>query len=141
LIGILKNIFFVTKKDGKNFIKEKDKMRTTILLLICTLLLIGSCYAEPVYTNEEICESVFIIEGGLKTLYPYGIRSVYCSGVEDCKQICLNTVQNNKVRYAEFGYKKYKTYLEYLSSRYCPITVPGCENWLPNLKFYLNKEK
>lgn len=116
-------------------------MRTTILLLIIYYLLIGSCYAEKIYTTEDIVDSIWLIEGGLKTNYPFGIRSITCQGYDECRQICWNTVEKNKVRYAEYGHKKYKTFTSFLSSRYCPISIPGCENWEKNLLFYLNKEK
>lgn len=90
------------------------------------------------YTKEEICSAIYIIEGGENTNYPYGIKSVSCNGKDDCKQVCFNTVVNNKRRYKEYGYKQFNTFLEFLGSRYCP-EGDLCNNWLPNLKYYLNK--
>lgn len=116
-------------------------MKKTIFSLIFLLLFINITKAEDYYSNEAIADAIFIIEGGYKTNYPFGIKSVYCKGYDDCRQICLNTISNNRVRYAEYGYRQYKTYLEFLASRYCPISENGCENWLPNLKFYLKKGK
>jgi hypothetical protein len=124
-------------KDGKNSIKEKDKMRTTILLLIIYYLLIGSCYAEPVYTTSSIVDAVWLAEGGLKADYPFGIRSVYCNGYQDCKQVCTRTVENNKVRYAEWEYKQEKDFLTFLAKRYCPN---NWEIWLKNVRYFLGKK-
>ena len=90
------------------------------------------------YSKEDICKAIYIIEGGDKTKYPYGIKSVFCEGKEDCKQVCYNTIINNKGRYLDYGYKTHKTYLEFLASRYCP-EGDLCKNWLPNLKYYLEK--
>lgn len=94
---------------------------------------------DRVYTKEEICSAIYIIEGGEKTNYLYGIKSVNCDGKEDCKNVCFNTVDNNIKRYNEYGHKKFGSYLEFLQSRYCPLSDKGCEHWLPNLMFYLEK--
>lgn len=108
--------------------------------LICAILLsCNTAIAEQEYTNEEIAEAIFQSEGGYKTNYPYGIKSVYCNGIQECKQICLNTIQANRIRYAEYGYKTHKTYLGFLQSRYCPSSIRGCENWLPNVQYFLKK--
>lgn len=116
-------------------------MKKIIFSLIFFLLLATMARAEEYYSNNEIADAIFIIEGGYKSSYPFGIKSVYCSGYDDCRQVCLNTISNNRVRYAEYGYRQYKSYLEFLASRYCPICDEGCENWLPNLMLYLKKGK
>jgi hypothetical protein len=116
-------------------------MRITILILIYFLLSISLISAEPIYTNEEIVDAIYLAEGGLKTNYPFGIKSVNCQGYDECRQVCVNTVERNKVRYAQYGYKQYKDFLNFLGSRYCPLSVEGCDTWVPNVKFFLNKEK
>jgi len=102
------------------------------------------CLAKN-YSNEEICDAIYLAEGGEKTKYPYGIKSVKCSGEKECRKICINTVRNNKRRYREYGYKKYKTFLEFLASRYAPIGAKNDpknlnKNWLKNVKYFLRKE-
>ena len=115
------------------------------LIFLITLFLLTFCgiliAQESIYSKEEICLAIWMIEGGKNTNYPYGIKSVNCNGKEDCKNVCFNTVENNRIRYKNYGHKQYETYLEFLASRYCPITDEDCENWLPNLKFYLTKEE
>ncbi len=119
----------------------KKEMVVLIFLLIPVLILMRTKGKVPVneYNKRQICDAIYIIEGGEKTKYPYGIMSVHCKGEEECRKICYNTVLNNKTRYKNYGYKSYATYLEFLASRYCPESENLCENWLPNLKYYLEK--
>lgn len=112
------------------------KLLFLIIILLSTNIIMAK---DHDYTNEEICQSIYIIEGGQKTKFPYGIKSVKCTGKNECEKICLNTVENNRKRYSQYGYKKYGTFLEFLQSRYCPLSDDKCENWLPNLNFYLKK--
>ena len=89
------------------------------------------------YSAQEICNAIYIIEGKEQARQPYGIETIECGSKRECEQICLNTVNNNRRRYAEYGHKEYNTYLKFLASRYCPVNQ---ENWLRMLKFYLEKE-
>lgn len=110
------------------------------ILAIMVILSFGKIsYAEEDYTNEAIAEAIFWAEGGYHTHWPYGIKSVYCKGIEECKEVCLNTIENNRARYSEYGHREYKDYLSFLASRYCPTSVDGCENWLPNVRSLLKK--
>ncbi|MGD2072747.1 MAG: hypothetical protein PVG65_04590 [Candidatus Thorarchaeota archaeon] len=88
------------------------------------------------YSDQEICDAIYIIEGKEEARQPFGIETIECKTFEKCEQICLNTVRNNRGRYTEYGFKEHDTYLEFLASRYCP---PNQENWLRMLKFYLEK--
>ena len=115
-----------------------------IAAVVVSLAFCLSASAEE-YTNNEICHAIYKAEGGAKAKKPYGILSVPCEGVEDCRDICLNTIRNNRKRYANYGYKTFDTYLEFLSSRYCPV---GAENdngtnqyWLDNVKYFLEKHR
>ena len=113
-------------------------MKIIALTLAVLLMLVGLASAEE-YTNEAIAEAIFWTEGGYKTNFPYGIKSVHCQGLAECKQVCINTIQNNRIRFSEYGYKEYKDYLSFLASRYCPLSDEGCENWLPNDRKILKK--
>lgn len=115
--------------------------KLTILLLLYLLISINNLYA---YTNEQIANAIYLAEGGEKAVKPYGILSVKCNNEKECRQVCLNTIRNNRKRYKEYGYKKYKTFLEFLASRYCPIGVKNDsknlnKNWLKNVKYFLEK--
>ncbi len=97
------------------------------------------------WTNDQIADAIYLAEGGEKAKSPFGILSVKCEGYDHCRQICLNTIRNNRKRYEEWGHKKFDTYLQFLSSRYAPI---GAENdptnlnqyWLGNVKSFLERE-
>lgn len=96
------------------------------------------------HTDKEIVRAIFLAEGGEKAQYPYGIRSVSCSTQDECRQICLNTIRNNRKRYAKYGYKDYSTYLEFLASRYAPIGAGNDpknlnKNWLNNVRYFLTR--
>ena len=103
-----------------------------------------ACQAEE-FTNTQIVNAIYKAEGGAKAQYPYGIRSIKCETKSDCRRICLNTVKNNRKRYEQYGRDRgYKTYLEFLASRYCPTKgiLSRAEknlnkNWLKNVKFFL----
>lgn len=112
------------------------------ILILSTLTLAVSCYAEE-YSDKQIVNAIFKAEGGYKAQYLYGIRSVKYKDEAEARQICFNTVKNNRKRYADYGYKKYKTYLEFLASRYCPV---NCDNdrgtnrfWIRNVQYFLER--
>ena len=114
-----------------------------IVLILCILFMVKFGFADEVYTNEQIVNAIFKAEGSYKAQYLYGIRSVKYKGKQQARRICLNTVRNNRLRYKQYGYRQYDTYLQFLASRYCPI---GCDNdngtnkyWLRNVKYFLNK--
>ena len=97
------------------------------------------------WTDEAIADAIYKAEGGVKAKKPYGILSVECNGEAECRVICLNTIRNNRKRYADYGYKTYDTYLEFLASRYCPIGADNDpkglnKNWLKNVLYWLNKQ-
>ena len=96
------------------------------------------------YSNNEYVEAIYKAEGGKKAKKPYGILSVPCNTKKECRQICYNTVRNNKKRYKEYGHKQYDTYLEFLASRYAPVGASNDptnlnKNWIKNVKYFLKK--
>ena len=118
-----------------------------VVSLLLFFVLLAS--ANPIYidyTDDEIADAIYLAEGGEKAKIPFGILSVKCDGYDECRQICLNTIRNNRKRFADYGYKEFDTYLEFLASRYAPI---NCENdpanlnknWLRNVKFFLERNR
>ena len=94
----------------------------------------------PNWTDNEIADAIYLAEGGEKASSPFGILSVKCEGYDACRQICLNTIRNNRRRYAEWGYKEHATYLEFLWHRYAPPKAhPLNRHWLKNVLFFLEK--
>lgn len=157
------------RKNRKNLFKSSkfsnwddfDKYKKTenlrffwILILITSLFLIFFSFFVIVaesqaseaseYTDDQIVEAIYYAEGAEKAVKPFGILSVPCYGYADCRQICLNTVRNNRKRYAQYGYKQFDTYLEFLASRYAPIGASNDpknlnQNWLKNVKSILKR--
>jgi len=88
-------------------------MKRAIILIILWILFV-TCYIvwgdTAIFTDKQICDCIYIIEGKEKARQPYGIETIECKSKEYCEQICLNTVKNNRVRYKEYGYKQYKDY-------------------------------
>ena len=107
-------------------------MRTVSLILLY-LLLCGVARAE--WSDEAICNAIYKAENSVK--YPYGIKSVNTHGNKDyARKICLNTIRNNRVRFIKQS--KYKDFIEFLGSRYCPPKLCSLNtNWVKNVKYYL----
>ena len=96
----------------------------------------SNAYAEPDF--EKLVDAVYIAEGGKNTRFPYGIKSVKCSGEIDCRKAALNTVKNNWARWQTSG--KTKTYLVFLRDRYAPLADSQLNvAWLENVTYFLEK--
>jgi len=103
---------------------------------------------------ELLVMSIYRAEGGEKTKYPFGIKSLKYENRTDrnlskydwAKMICRNTVVNNLARWEKTGDKV--TYLQFLANRYCPINGDLTEdehrlngNWLRLVTYFLTKHK
>src|SRR3990167_7108119 len=69
------------------------------IILLCVMPVHAQMIPSPTHTDEQIVNAIYKAEGGKKTRFPYGIKSVKCEGEKECRKICLNTVKNNRVRY------------------------------------------
>ena len=125
-----------------------QKLKIVILLWITIFLFSCAVRAQTspaTYTDTQILWAIFYAEGGYKVKYLFGIRSVKYKDFEDAKRICLKTIQNNRKRYVDYGYKQYSDFLSFLASRYAP--TKNCDNdpkglnkfWLRNVQYYLMK--
>lgn len=85
-------------------------------------------------TVLSIVAAIFVAEGGHKTRYPYGIKSVRTS---DPRAVCVNTVRNNWGRWDGRG-----CFLNFLGDRYCPPKADpvGNRNWKRNVKRILKHD-
>lgn len=114
-------------------------------VLLFSSLLLNKAHARE-HTNTEIVDAIFHAEGGVKAKYKYGIRSVKYADEKEARKICFNTVRNNRKRFADYGHKKYSTFIEFLGSRYCPTEGKLTQaekrlngNWVRNVNFFLAK--
>lgn len=107
------------------------------LTLICTLFVCLNASAITPDQAERLADAIWIAEGGAKTKYPYGIRSINTHGdATKARRICLNTIRNNYVRWVNAG--RPGEYVVFLANRYCPVASDprGNANWIRNVKFY-----
>lgn len=105
---------------------------------------------------DRLANAIYWAEGGAKTNFPFGIKSIKCEGYYECRRICENTISNNIRRYqrhkrmglVEKSYRVSEnprtTYLEFLQSRYCPTSgnLSASEkalngHWLKNVIWFL----
>jgi len=92
------------------------------------------------YREDALLYAIWNADGGNKTKYPFGIRSINCEGYDDCKRICRNTIRNNISRFSNRGKDDKRSYLQFLRDRYAPLSdSPLNRNWLPNILFFLDK--
>lgn len=128
-------------------IKNKRTFKIANLALILVILfqipLFGESASNALLDGknayfQRLVNSIYLAEGGKNTKFPYGIKSVKCDGEKDCRQVCLNTVQNNYKRWLASDQKK--TYLEFLRDRYAPLSDSQLNNnWLKNVKYLMEK--
>ena len=88
---------------------------------------------------ERLVKAIWVAEGGHKTNYPYGIKSVKCAKGENggCKAVAVRTVKNNVKRWKKAvkvdGYKG--DYLQFLWERFCPPTAHALnKHWRKNVE-------
>lgn len=103
------------------------------------ILFQGCVYA---YSDEEIVCAIKHAEGS----WTYGIKSVKCETKKECRQICLNTVKNNRRRFAQAKGGDSRDFISFLAKRYCPIGSSNDSqglnvNWERNVRFYLAKDR
>lgn len=89
--------------------------------------------------SERLVMAIYKAEGGEKTKYPFGIKSVSCEGYEECKKICHNTVRNNIKRWKDSINKgDDRDYLTFLWHRYAPPKSHKLnKNWKKNVEYFL----
>lgn len=105
-------------------------------IIIVLLLLCSNAYAElHGKTVETLANAIFVVEGGKKTKYPYGIKSIATHGNKArARKICINTIQNTHNRWLNDN-KPYD-FLSYLADTYCPKQTDklGNQRWKTNIR-------
>lgn len=106
--------------------------------LVCSVGLCAAPLPDP--TVNKIVDSIYKLEGGDKTRYPYGIKSIPIKGDTAearrayARRICRNTVVNNWRRWEDAGGTG--SYFVFLATRYCPPSADpvGHKNWINNIR-------
>ena len=105
---------------------------------ICLFLsLMGLFWAIPAqaYTDNQLADAIYRAEGGTKTRFPYGVRSIKCDTKEECQQICLNSIKNAKKRWLKAG--KPEDFIVFMGRRYSPPNINP--HWVRLVKYFLTK--
>ena len=121
--------------------KKMILVSQTFLLVWLSLLLLPTplAWCQTSYDFDKLADAIFLAEGGWNTKHLFGILSVPCSGYQDCRQVCLNTVRNTYRRWQTAGNPG--QFLVYLGSRYAPPAAhPLNRYWVRNVRRLLNAE-
>lgn len=114
-----------------------NKAKRYYLALVFLLIFHSACFAKE-WTDVQIVNAIFLAEGGYKARYLYGIRSLPYKDEQEARQICFNTVHNNRKRFKR--QTQYQDFLEFLGSRYCPPKAHKLNKyWLKNVRYYLER--
>ena len=98
------------------------------LMAVIVLVFVIGMFSLSMYDNN-LCNAIFLAEGGLKATYLYGIVSVKYKDITEAREICLRTIRNQRIRHLK--HKCGLEFLECLAKRYCPY---DWETWLKNVK-------
>ena len=141
-----------TRKSQKLVI-AKDKLHSSVILILslvgCLIIcLFSSCSMTPARAEmidvEKLADAIYKAENSVK--YPYGIKSLKYENRSDrglskeqwARKICINTIKNNLKRFA--NQDKYKDFISFMGSRYCPITIASeyhlNKNWINNVRHF-----
>jgi hypothetical protein len=113
-------------------------MKTILILLLSTVCVNSVDFSKTNLAQgdlDKIVAAIYKLEGGVKTKYPYGIKSIQTNGdVAKAKRICENTVRNNFTRWNKSG--RTNEFFDFLGNVYCPKSadLQGNINWRRNIR-------
>ena len=84
------------------------------------------------YTVDQYVSAIGKAENSKK--FPYGIKSIKCSGEAECRQICHNSVVNANKRWIKAG--KPDDFVIFMGRRYSPPDINP--NWVRLVKYFLD---
>mgnify|MGYP001600186831 FL=1 len=87
------------------------------------------------YSDQQIANAIYQAEGGVKTRFPYGVKSIKCQGEPQCRKICLNSVFNGRKRWERAG--KPTDLITFIGKRYSPPSTNP--NWVRLVTYFLKK--
>ena len=109
-------------------------------LLKCPNLEDNHHLSLEVLNVPKLCEAIYRSEGGDRTNYPYGIKSVSCATKMECKAVCIKTMRHYKKDFARHGGHGVKNFIKYASFRYVGLRDRTREAWEKNVNFYCKKQ-
>jgi hypothetical protein len=101
--------------------------------LVLALLCLSARAALPDAEAVKLVDAIYLLEGGAKTRWPYGIKSVKVEGEQGARRVCFRTVQNTHTRWIAAG--RPGKFTDFLADRYCPPSADpvGNRNWKINI--------
>ena len=104
--------------------------------IILTLLTAQSAFAQltPVQV-EQFAQAIYRVEGGAKTSYPFGVKSINTGGdYAKAKRITIISINNNYSRWEKSGKKI--SFVKFMALRWCPPSADpiGHKNWVNNME-------
>lgn len=114
----------------------------TILFIFITDYAIASFIPDTPEKVNQLADAIYWAEGGKNARY--GIKSVPCENLRECRRVCKNTIRNNVKRWDNSGRKV--DYLTFLRKKYAPLGVSNDptnlnRHWLKNVRWLLNNPK
>ena len=125
-------------------------MRLNLTKFVC--IVVGVCVANnlcaklPEADANRLVDAIYKIEGGAKTKFAYGIKSIPIKGDTEqerlayARKICFNTVQRTHDRWVKA--KKPGFYIDFLANCYCPPSADkqGNLNWKANVRKFWGEQ-
>jgi len=107
------------------------------LLWLCVFAI--PAMSEIPWKPEAIADAIYRAEGGSKTRWPYGVKSVKTNGEAHARRVCLNTIDRAAGEWKIHGRVRHGCFIKYLSLRYCPPSLDpdGNRNWVKNVLWFL----
>ena len=116
-----------------------------IFFCLCNVLFFAIFFARylghggEVVNEEKMCEAIRKAEG-IHSKYPYGIKSIFCSG-DSCKQACLHTIRHSYRDFRIHGGSEIKEFIKCLGKKYVGNTdYIGEKNWIKNVTYWYYKQ-
>jgi hypothetical protein len=87
---------------------------------------------------DKMADIIYKIEGGSKTKYPYGIKSINVSNESEARKVCINTINHNYNKWIVAGGDRnnINSFIIFLANVYCPMSCDaiGNKNWKNNMR-------
>ena len=88
------------------------------LLLLGPLTNVGSSQQGEVLNEERLATAIYWSEGGNRTHFPYGIKSVSCATKMECKAVCIKTLRHRWSLFKKHENNGIKNFIITLSRSY-----------------------
>ena len=87
-------------------------------LRVLLLSQIVACSKPETLNYEKLATAIFYSEGGDRTNFPYGIKSVSCETKDECRIKCIESVRNQFKLFTRHGGKGVKNFIREFARRY-----------------------